>query len=208
MSKLLSAPILVFGFLPALLLGPLFQPMELSSAGDVPYPPASVADGVVVLRVAADKTGKVTEVSAARDIGSLSGPATTAVQSWKFRPAVAGASVMTVAVVFRPAVVVAAPAAFDAVQPEALSEYTPPGIRTVAYPDFPVNGVAAGTVVLQVAVDQAGRPGAIEVIRGIGSLTSRATQAVKKWGFSPAKYNGKAIPSKIAIAFVFRLPVT
>jgi len=204
MGKLLLASALAMAFFP----GPLFRPMELISAGDVPYPPASVADGVVVLRVTSDRTGKVTGTGAVRDIASLTDPATAAVRSWKFRPAVAGASVMTVAVVFRPALVVAAPPAFDAVQPEALSDYTPPGIRTVQYPEFPVNGVAAGTVVLQAAVDEAGRPGAIEVIRGVGSLTSRATQAIKSWRFAPAKYNGKPTPSKIAIAFVFRQPIS
>jgi protein TonB len=205
MSKLLLASALAVALLP----GPLFRPMELVSAGDVPYPWASVADGVVVLRVAADPAGKVTGTSAVRAIASLTEPATAAVKTWKFRPAVApqGASEMTVAVVFRPAGNPVTPPVFAGAHLAAESSYAPVGIRTVSYPDYPWNVVASGTVVLQVAVDVAGRPGAVDVIRGIVPLTDFAKLAVKTWQFEAATWNGKPMPSKIVVAFVFRVPV-
>ena len=113
---------------------------------------------------------------------------------------------MTVAVVYRPATVVAAPPSFEAAHPALESGYAPAGIRIAAYPDYPWNVVASGTVVLQVSIDAAGRAGAIETIRGIVPLTAHATRAVKGWRFEPATWNGKPVASKVAIAFVFRLP--
>ena len=208
MSRLLGASALAVAFL----LSPPFKPVELVSAADVPYPWASVADGVVVLQVATDQTGRVTGTSALRDIASLTAPAAAAVRSWKFRPASRAdgpaASAMTVAVAFRPAAGPAAAPIFAAVHPEPESGYAPAGIRAAGYPEYPWNVVAPGTVVLQVAVDEAGRAGAIETIRGIVPLTGYAMRAARAWRFEAASLNGKPVPSKVAIAFVFRLPVT
>jgi hypothetical protein len=188
------------------------RPMTLVSAGDIPYPAASVADGVVLLRVATDRTGKINGTSALRDIPSLTDAATTSVQRWKFGAASREngpvESAMTVAVIFRPAVVQAAPPVFQAVHPTMESGYTPAGILAVSYPEYPVNGVAFGTVVLQVAVDESGRAIAIETMRGITGLTMYATRAARTWRFEAAKLNGKPVASRVAIAFVFRLPIT
>jgi len=187
---------------------PSFNPLKLVSAGDVPYPVASVADGVVVLQVAPDRTGRVTGTTTLRDIPSLTDPAVASVKSWTFRAASREdrptAPAMTVAVVFRPAVVQAAPPAFDAVRPGIESGYVPASIRVAAYPEYPVNSVASGTVVLQVALDEAGRVGTVETIHGIPSLTAYTKRAIKDWRFDAATLNGKPVASNVAIAFVFR----
>jgi protein TonB len=115
---------------------------------------------------------------------------------------------MTVAVVFRPAVTQAAPPTFEAVLPGTESGYKPAGIRVVSYPEYPINSVASGTVVLQVAVDKAGQVGSVEVIRGGPALTKYAKSAVREWRFDPATLNGKPVTSKVAIAFVYRLLLT
>ncbi len=207
--------LVVTGLMGAVLLAagrPSFQPVELISAGDIQYPWASVADGIVVLRVATDRSGTATATSALRSIASLTAPAATTVQAWKFRPASSEtgplASAMTVAIVFRPAVVVVAPPTFQAVRPAPESGYTPTGIQAVGYPEYPFNVVASGTVVLQVAVDASGRTGTVETIRGIVPLTTFAVHAARTWRFEAARMNGRPVPSKVAIAFVFRLPLT
>src|SRR5882672_6466766 len=64
-----------------------FKPAEVVSAGDIPYPVQSIADGVVVLDVLLDEKGAVTGSTVVRDIPSLTSAATSSVQSWKFSPA-------------------------------------------------------------------------------------------------------------------------
>src|SRR5580700_10877277 len=45
-----------------------------------------------------------------------------------------------------------------------------------------------GTVVLEVAVDEKGRPGDVSVLSSLGfGLDERAVQAVSQWTFEPAK---------------------
>ena len=83
-----------------------FKPAEVVSAGDIPYPVQSIADGVVVLDVSLDEKGAITKSSVMRDIPSLTSEATSSVQSWKFSPASRQGkpvqSLIRVAVVFRP----------------------------------------------------------------------------------------------------------
>src|ERR1017187_3137428 len=130
----------VLGFVLLAATGSSFKPLALVSAGDVPYPVASGAGGVVVLRVATDQAGMVTETSALHSIASLTTPATASVQSWKFRAASREdgptASAMTVAVVFRPAVAQATPPIFEAVRPVMESGYKPAGIRAASYSEY------------------------------------------------------------------------
>jgi outer membrane biosynthesis protein TonB len=203
------------GVLSLAVLGPIgafVKPPELLAGGDIAYPMASVADGVVVLRIATDRTGIVTATGVVHGVASPTSPAIAAVQSWKFQAASRedgpAAAAMTVAIVFRPAVVQAPPPAFEAVRPVMESGFKPAGIRAASYPEYPMNSIASGTVVLQVPVDETGRAGAAEKILGVAPLTAYAKRAVRAWRFEAANLNGKPVASKVAIAFVFRLPLT
>src|SRR3977135_2647218 len=93
-----------------------FKPAEVISAGDIPYPIQSIADGVVVLDVSLDEKGAITGSTVVRDIPSLTSAATSSVQSWKFSPASMRGkpeqSLIRVAVVFRPRAYFAAGPAF------------------------------------------------------------------------------------------------
>jgi len=84
--------------------------------------------------------------------------------------------------------------------------YLPPEVAVGSFASYPVNSVAQGTVVLDVTVDKYGNIKRTDVIRDVPSLTPEAITAVKRWTISPATFNGKAITSKLIVAFVFRSP--
>jgi len=69
-----------------------------------------------------------------------------------------------------------------------------------------LQSVASGTVVLEVALDEAGKISDVRVVRGIASLTEPAERSVRQWKFRPAKMDGKPLPSKIPVAFSFVPP--
>ncbi len=189
-----------------------FKPAEVISAGDIPYPIQSIADGVVVLDVSLDEKGAITKSSVMRDIPSLTSAATSSVQSWKFSPASRQGkpvqSLIRVAVVFRPRAYFAAGPAFTPILPEGESiradqTYIPPGIVSVSYPQYPINAAAPGTVVVQVTVGRSSAIQRVKVVRDLPPFTKFALSAVNKWRFQTATLDGKPMTSSLAIAFVF-----
>ncbi len=189
-----------------------FKPAEVISAGDIPYPVQSIADGVVVLDVSLDEKGAVTGSTVVRDIPSLTSEATSSVQSWKFSPASMRGkpeeSFIRVAVVFRPRAYFAAGPSFTPILSEGKSNradhtYIPPGIVSVSYPQYPINAAAPGTVVIQVTVGRSSAIQRVKVVRDLPPFTKFALSAVNKWRFQTATLDGKSMTSNLAIAFVF-----
>ena len=210
-TAVVAAAMLVCSALPSLAQAP-FNPPTVTSASEIPYPIHSIADGVVVLDVSLDNKGAVTGSAVARDIPSLTSPATSAIQSWKFKLASGQSktepSVMRVAVVFRPRSYLAAAPAFTAILSEidpnrADQRYVPPGIVSVTYPQYPINAAAPGTVVVQVTVGKSGAIQRTKVVRDLPPFTQFAISAANKWHFQAATLDGNAKTSNIAIAFVF-----
>ncbi|HLX08232.1 MAG TPA: energy transducer TonB [Thermoanaerobaculia bacterium] len=75
-----------------------------------------------------------------------------------------------------------------------------------AYPEAAQRAGLQGLVVLKVEVDERGRVGAIEVLRGLGNgFDEAAVAAVRRWRFRPATRNGKPIKVFHVIPFDFRL---
>ena len=189
-----------------------FKPAEVISAGDIPYPIQSIADGVVVLDVSLDEKGAITGSTVVRDIPSLTSAATSSVQSWKFSPASRQGkpvqSLIRVAVVFRPRAYFAAGPAFTPILSEGESNragqtYIPTGIVSVSYPQYPINAAAPGTVVVQVTVGRSSAIQRVKVVRDLPPFTKFALSAVSKWRFQTATLDGKPMTSILAIAFVF-----
>src|SRR6266404_3328487 len=189
-----------------------FKPAEVISAGDIPYPIQSIADGVVVLDVSLDEKGAITKSSVMRDIPSLTSAPTSSVQSWKFSPASMRGkpeeSFIRVAVVFRPRAYFAAGPSFTPILSEGKSNradhtYIPPGIVSVSYPQYPINDAAPGTVVVQVTVGRSSAIQRVKVVRDLPPFTKFALSAVNKWRFHAATLNGKPVTSSLAIALVF-----
>ena len=115
---------------------------------------------------------------------------------------------MRVAVVFRPRSYLAAGPAFAPIlsegEPNRVNQrYVPPGIISVAYPQYPINAAAPGTVVIQVTVGKSGAIQRMKVVRDLPPFTQLALSAANKWRFQAATLDGKPMTSNIAIAFVF-----
>jgi outer membrane biosynthesis protein TonB len=189
-----------------------FKPAEVISAGDIPYPVQSIADGVVVLDVSLDEKGAITRTTVVRDIPSLTSAATSSVQSWKFSPASMRGkpeqSLIRVAVVFRPRAYFAAGPAFTPILSERGSNradqtYIPPGIVSVSYPLYPINAAAPGTVVIQVTVGRSSAVQRLRVVRDLPPFTQVSVRAVNKWRFQTATLDGKPVASALGVGFVF-----
>jgi len=194
-----------------------FNSAEVVSATAVPYPVRSIAIGTVVLEVIVSEKGKVEDVRPIREIESLTEVAIDSVRSWQFNPAsLRGKPVRsrtTIVVTFNPAAIPAANVPLpplsakdhwhgDALQPQ------PVDVVAVAFPQYPANSIASGTVVLRIRVDEMRRIEKTVVVRRIASLTSPAVRALREWKFKPAEFDGKPLPSSIALAFVLRPPLT
>ena len=193
-----------------------FNPSTVTSASEIPYPIQSIADGVVVVDVSIDDKGAITGSAVVRDVPSLTSSATSSIQSWKFSPASSQGkpvpSVMRIAVAFRPRSYLAAPPAFTPIVSEGTPNrgdrrYVPPGIISVTYPQYPINAVVPGTVVVQVMVSKSGAIRTVKVVRDVPPFTQFALGAANKWRYQAATLDGKALTSNIAIAFVFAPPL-
>lgn len=189
------------------------KPAEVASAADTQYPGGSIADGVVVLDVALTERGQVSGINPVRDVASLTSAATSSVESWKFKPAsqegLVQASAMTIAFVFRPPVNMWKPPSFAPAisSPGTITPaYTPAGIASVGYAEYPINSVAAGAAVVEVTVDDHGKVKRMKVIRSMRGFTQFALRAAKRWQFQSATVKGKPVASNVAIAFVFAPP--
>ncbi len=192
---------------------------EVTSAGDAYTSYNVVFDGLFVLDVGLSDEGNIRRIEALRDPGSMLGAAKTSVHTWKFQPASEGskpkASRLSVAFVYRPANYptfgAVPPKDFTPVIPSAQAddssdEYVPVGILSFAYPDYPVNSVIWGSVLVQATVDGAGDVKDVNLLHGMANFNSFAQEALKKWRFRGGTLRGKPVTSKIVIAFIFQPP--
>lgn len=66
--------------------------------------------------------------------------------------------------------------------------------------------MANGTVVLDLLVTEKGEVESVQVRRDIAPLTGAAVRSVKEWTFAPAKFDGKAVTSRMTVAVTFNPP--
>ncbi|WP_303635944.1 MULTISPECIES: energy transducer TonB [Stenotrophomonas] len=87
-------------------------------------------------------------------------------------------------------------------QPMPIAGQSPPP----AYPAAALRRGEAGSVVVRVEVDATGYPNNVTVIQRSGSreLDRAATDAVRRWRFSPAVSNGQPVPGSIEVPFDFK----
>ena len=206
-------------FLPCALGQEAYKAPVVTSAGDVYTPYNVVLDGLFVLNVGIGDDGSISKIESLRNPGAMMGAVEAAVRTWKFQAALtrgkARASRMTVAFVYRPGTLPTFGAAptegFTPVIPaahadDAGKDYVPVGILAFAYPEYPVNSVASGSVVLQASVDGEGNVTNIDVLHGMANFNRFAQGALKNWRFQAASVSGKPAPSNIVVAFIFQAP--
>lgn len=137
----------------------------------------------------------------------------SSVRTWTFAAAFedgkARPSDITVAFVYRPSDYGGAKAVmppFAPVLPRLHDGQAPAGIMAVAYPEYPVNSVAWGSVIIQATIDKTGAMKETKVLREQKPFTAFALAALKKWSFQPATLRGNPTASNVAIVFVFQSP--
>ena len=186
------------------------------AADDLRYPFHSIATGTVVLEITVDEKGTVENVRALREIPSLTEPAVESVRKWHFKPATLEGkpirSLTVGAITFNPLAELPQNVPLpplSAAKPSSshhVSEPTPIEVVAATFPQYPVNSVTTGTVVLRVTVDSDGQIKNTVAIRDIASLTATCIRALNEWKFEPAQFRGIPIPSSIALVFVLRPP--
>jgi TonB family protein len=102
-----------------------------------------------------------------------------------------------------------AAAAQDAPAPAAAPTIVPPKIVTFVQADFPPSEVAAGkgaTVLLQIAIDAAGKVAGVSVLQSATpAFDAAALAAAKQFVFEPATVGGRPIPVKITYRVAFTI---
>jgi hypothetical protein len=190
-----------------------FVPPDVTSASEIPYPVEVLASGLVTLALNISIAGQPPDVQVLRDIPGLTSLTSSIVKGWSYTPGKldgnGAPSTITVEVVFNPGDALnqnlkVAPVA--ASTPPFPSGYLPPEIAVASFAVYQPNSVGVGTVVLDETIDKYGAVKKTDVIRDVPSLTPEAIAAVKRWTINPATFNGKAIVSKLVVAFVFRSP--
>ncbi|MGO8788556.1 MAG: energy transducer TonB [Terriglobia bacterium] len=90
--------------------------------------------------------------------------------------------------------------------PAASDRFHPPELISVAeIADGPCDFVANfGTAVFDILIDETGQIKDIEVRRDLSPSTVEAVQTIKQWKFSPATVAGRAVASRITVAFNIR----
>jgi hypothetical protein len=199
---------------------PSYKPAKVASAGDAYIPFQVMIDGFFVFDVHVNEDGTVGQIDALRNPGAMPGAAKTSISGWKFRPASnaeePAPSRMTVSFVYRPPnygnAAAVAPKAFDQVvppdQPDSSGHdnYVPVGVLSFAYPAYPINSVAWGSVVVQLTVTDSGDVKTVEFLHGMAGFNNLVSDALKKWRFRAATFNGESITSKTVVAFIFQTP--
>jgi TonB family protein len=89
------------------------------------------------------------------------------------------------------------------------TDVTPPKVLHRVDPRYTrearANGIQ-GTVLIEVAVDETGKPGEVSVLSPIGfGLDNRAIDAVRQWTFRPGARDGKPVASIATVEVKFRI---
>jgi TonB family protein len=195
--------------------GSSFHPPNLVRAGNIPYPPDTLAVGMVSLLVSLDARAHLQSVQALRTFPSLTGVVQDAVQNWKFTAAeMKGhmvSSDISVSAVFNPynpggtsfQALSLDPPRFTPTPPPGGPAFLPPQITSASFANYPANSVAWGTVVLAATIDATGQLTKVRAVHPVASLTTAAESALQTWSFAPATLDGQPAAANIIVAFVF-----
>lgn len=176
------------------------------------YPPEVAALGIegavdVVVWVDAKGNPKHTRVTRS-DNPLLNQAAMDSVRQWKFRPGSSDGTKMDMDV---PVEVVFSLTAEEQKMAEVgLPEKSP--VRPVYQvpPDYPIDAelvALAGEVVVEFVVGEKGEVQNPQVVKTTHSVFNEAAlQAIKQWGFVPARENGHPKASRMRVPFVFKQP--
>ena len=90
---------------------------------------------------------------------------------------------------------------------EKPATFEPPRIISTAEASYPATSIQGGTVVLEVTIAPSGAIGDIRVIQEAKGFTEQAIEALKKWKFAAATFDGKPVAASLPVAFSFSQPI-
>jgi TonB family protein len=198
------------------------NPPQLTTKVDPVYPEIarqSRVEGVVILEVRTDTTGKVKDVMVLRSIPLLDQAAIDAVRQWVYKPLIVEGkpveAVFTVTVRFelKGGEKEEAAEAEKAGETEkgavrATGEINPPRLLKKVEPVYPQEARKAGvegTVILEAMTDARGNVAGIKVLKSIPELDQAAIDALKQWKYEPTIIDGKPTPVVFTVTIRFRL---
>ena len=90
---------------------------------------------------------------------------------------------------------------------EKAAAFEPPRVISTVEANYPVTTIQGGTVVLEVTVSATGAIEKVRVLQGAQGFTQQAVEAIKKWKFAAARFEGKPVAASIPVAFSFSQPI-
>jgi hypothetical protein len=183
---------------------------------ELPVPsPEAFGGGEVVLELAVDASGAVTQVTPIRVTPPFSETMTKMAATWRFQPAIvmsnkretAAPGKVLVAGLFRPPTVYAGPA--PGAPPESRGKPSPdvPRPGALVMPAYPPNVTGDRMVLVEIEMTPRAEPFGYRVVSPASGFDNAALDAVKAWRFSPP--TAEAIPERLFVYAVlgFRGPV-
>ncbi|HEY7173149.1 MAG TPA: TonB family protein [Vicinamibacterales bacterium] len=187
--------------------GPRFR------SGSVPELPAlAVGGGEVLLDVALDAAGRVTDITPVRSAQPFTDATVAAVRGWLFVPPKDEErrpvpSRVLVGALFRPPALYATAGDSSSADVATPSREIPYPLGTVM-PVFPPLAHGAGVVLLEALVGASGGVESVQVIKSGPPFDSAAEDAARRWLFRPAYVAPRAEPRYVYLVFGFPAPMT
>jgi outer membrane biosynthesis protein TonB len=205
------ATISLFAFASALSAQEPFTPAQLQ-VGNVPQlPPLTVGGGEVLLEVTVGVNGDVTDVRPVRATPPFTDMLTQSVRAWRFSPAQDAArpveSRVLVAGLFRPPALTGPTLGTPPKEVTAPSNDVAVPLRMVT-PDFPVEALRGGVVLLEAHVDGTGAVGDIGLLVSAEPFDEYAGEALSDWTFRPARIRGANASTLVYVVMGFPAPAS
>jgi TonB family protein len=190
------------------------------------YPPLARQariQGTVVLSIVISKDGEVRDTKLVSGHPMLSPAAIEAVKQWRYKPYISDDKPVEVETIVRVGFKIAdgpevsSPRASQ--QDSASRGVVPQLVRVAAGimqgllehkvdPEYPADAKEkhiAGTVLLNVDIDDEGNVGRVELVSGHPMLAPAAMDAVLQWRYRPFVLNGEAVPVETTVQVQFAL---
>lgn len=211
MRASIVATVSLFVFASALSAQEPFTPAQLQVGTVPPLPPLTVGGGEVLLEVSIGINGDVTDVKPVRATPPFTEMLTQSVRAWRFSPAQDAAraveSKVMVAGLFRP------PALTGPTLGELPKQVAAPSNDlavplTMVTPDFPVEALRGGMVLLEAHVDGTGAVADIDLLVSAEPFDEYAGEALSDWTFRPARIRGTNASTLVYVVMGFPAPVS
>jgi TonB family protein len=186
-----------------------YDPAKLVSGPVEGIPYRTHAAGLVLVELAVDAQGRVTDSRIIQDVEPFTDVVRQSVTSWRFDPARVNRqraeSRVLVAGLFRPAML-----QFQMPEvrksPDAKPSEEIPFPTSFEVPPYPPNAIGSKYVVVEVDVGESGTVNSVTVHGESSGFDSAALQAARDWKFRPASLEGSPVAARAYIIFAFRQP--